>query len=428
MDKKNFITFSDALKSRAPAAFSSMVKPVGSMCNLNCTYCYYLDKAPTIYDNHQGLMSEAVLERYIGQYITLNQSPEILFVWHGGEPLMAGLDFYRKVIKLQNTHASGKKIVNTLQTNGVLLNDEWCNFFQRNKFLIGVSIDGPKDLHDAYRRSKNGNPTFDRVMAAINMMNHYGVEYNTLTVISNLSENRGTEVYRFLKSIGSRYMQFLPVVEYCVRDQRYANPIIAKPGTVDSSLSPWSVSAKGYGKFMTDVFDEWVINDVGSYFVQSFDATLAQYVGVKPGLCTFSETCGDALVVEYNGDVYSCDHFVYPDYKLGNIMETDLLRLFLSPRQFKFGIDKRNLLPRECLRCSYYFACRGQCPKHRFLNTEHRDTGLNFLCEGLKHYFSHVEPYMHYMRDLLLQRKSPSLIMSWARIRMNKGNFSSMKT
>ncbi len=415
--KSNFITFNDAIKSRAPSAFSSMVKPVGSSCNLDCAYCYYLDKAPTLYNNRQPVMSPELLEEYIRQYIEGNEVPEVTFIWHGGEPLLAGLDYYKKAIALQRKYASGKTIINSLQTNGTLINADWCRLFHDHNFLIGISIDGPREIHDAYRVNKAGRPTFDKVMAAIQQMTQNGVEFNTLSVVNNLSESRGTEIYRFLKSIGSRFMQFLPVLEYTMPPDNNGRYIIVNPGTKNSVRAPWSVSPLGYGKFLTDVFDEWIINDVGKYFVQTFDMTLAQWVNAKPGLCIYSETCGDALVVEHNGDVYSCDHFVYPEFKLGNIMDEELGSLYRSPKQFEFGINKRNSLPRYCLRCKYYFACRGECPKHRFIKAESGEENLNALCEGFKYFFEHTEPYMDQMKSLLMQKKAPALVMDWARNR-----------
>lgn len=419
MKGKSYITFTDAMKSSSPAAFGSMIKPVGSACNLNCTYCYYLDKAQTIYAERQPVMSYEVLEKYIQQYICANEVTEVTFVWHGGEPLMAGLDFFKRAVLLQKKYASGKTIVNTLQTNGILINPDWAGFFHDNHFLIGVSIDGPRDIHDAYRVNKAGRPSFDRVISAIDLMRKHGVEYNTLSVVSNFSEGRGAEVYRFLKSAGTRFMQFLPAVEHFHGNENKTEgrPVIVKPDTAGSEMAPWSVSAIGYGHFMTDVFDEWIVSDVGSFFVQAFDNTLAQWAGVKPGLCVYSETCGDALIVEHNGDVYSCDHFVYPDFRLGNIQDEDLVSLYRSTKQFQFGINKRNSLPRYCLRCRYYFACRGECPKHRFLTTVTGETGLNALCEGFKFFFQHVEPYMEYMTMLLRQKKAPALVMSWAQAR-----------
>ncbi len=415
--KKKYITFTDAVKSSAPSAFSSMVKPVGSACNLDCSYCYYLDKASSIYEDRQPVMNPALLENYTRQYIEANEVPEVTFIWHGGEPLVAGLDYYRKAMEFQRKYAGGKRIINSLQTNGTLLNADWCKFFNENHFLIGISIDGPRDIHDSYRVNKAGRPTFDRVLTGIGLMVQHRVEYNTLSVVNNLSEGRGAEVYKFLKSLGSRFMQFLPAVEHVIPGRGDDRPLIVKPGTEGSVMAPWSVSALGYGRFMTDIFDVWVLSDVGSYFVQAFDMTLAQWVGAKPGLCVYSETCGDALVVEHNGDVYSCDHFVYPEFRLGNILEDELADLYRSQKQFDFGINKRNMLPRICMRCEYYFACRGECPKHRFLRTEYGEENLNALCAGFKHYFKHVTPYMDQMKNLLLQKKAPALVMDWARKR-----------
>ncbi len=422
MKGTSYITFNDALKCRSPVAFSSMVKPVGSVCNLSCKYCYYLDKAKSIYGGRVPVMSHNLLEEYIRQYISANEMPEVSFVWHGGEPLLAGLDFYRKAVTLQRKYASGKTIVNSLQTNGILLNTDWASFFHDNKFLIGLSLDGPLDIHDACRINNAGRPSFEKVIEAAELMKRRKVEFNTLSVVSKVSEGRGAEVYRFLKSVGSRFMQFLPAVEIVDNPQNGSSgrPVITCPGTMPSKIASWSVSAMGYGTFMTDIFDEWVVNDVGSCFVQAFDTTLALWAGVKPGLCSYSETCGDALIVEHNGDVYSCDHFVYPEFKLGNIMEDDLVSLYKSPKQFQFGINKRNTLPRYCLRCRYYFACRGECPKHRFLISETGESGLNALCEGYRHYFSHVEPYMDYMTYLLSRHKAPALVMDWAKAKRSR--------
>jgi len=415
--RSNYITFNDAVKIGTLTAFSSMVKPTGSSCNLDCDYCYYLDKAPTIYENRQPVMSPELLEEYIRQYIEANEVPEVTFIWHGGEPLLAGLEYYKKAIEFQRKYAAGKAIINSLQTNGTLIGADWCKFFHDNRFLIGLSIDGPRNIHDAYRINKAGRPTFDKVMAAVRQMTQYGVEYNTLSVVNNLSEGHGAEIYSFLKSIGSRFMQFLPALEYTMPEDNDGRNNIVSPGTKGSFRAPWSVSPLGYGQFLTDIFDEWVLADVGEYFVQTFDMTLTQWVGAKPGLCVYSETCGDALVVEHNGDVYSCDHFVYPEYKLGNIMDEELLALYRSPKQFEFGINKRNSLPRFCLRCKYYFACRGECPKHRFIKAENGEDNMNALCEGFKYYFEHVEPYMDQMRNLLMEKKAPALVMEWARNR-----------
>lgn len=415
---KNSLTFADALKMKKPVAFSTMVKPIGSKCNLDCTYCYYLDKAE-LYDNQQPTMSEELLEEYIRQYIEANDVPLVTFCWHGGEPLLAGLPYYRKAIEFQNKYKGEKEISNTLQTNGILVDEQWCEFFKENNFLIGISIDGPKDIHDAFRVNKGGQPTWDKVMRAVKMCADMGVEYNTLSVVNNMSEGRGAEIYRFMKSIGSRFMQFLPAVEYVVDTTEGGRPAIVSPNSVENAYrAPWSISAKGYGKFLNDVFDEWVLQDVGIYFVQMFDVALAQWVGAQPGLCAFSDTCGDALIVEHNGDVYSCDHFVYPQYLIGNIKDDELWTLIKSNKQFKFGINKRNTLPTECLRCKWYFACRGECPKHRFERSANGELNKNTLCEAFQIFFKHIDPYMKYMAQMLSEQKPPALVMNWAKQRM----------
>lgn len=360
-------------------------------------------------------MDEDVLEEYVRQYIELNTAPVVTFCWHGGEPLLAGKDYFRRIIELQRKYSGDKKIENTVQTNGILMDGEWCGFFRDHGFLVGISLDGPEDIHDAYRKDRGGQATFGRVMKAVEMMSVAGVEFNTLSVVNNLSEGRGGDVYRFLKSAGSRYMQFLPAVEYV------AGGNIVPPGTQGSERAEWSVSAEGFGRFMNDVFDQWVTGDVGRCYVQMFDAALSHYVGLQPGLCSMAETCGDALVVERNGDVYSCDHFVYPQYRLGNIMETDMRSMLQSGRQFSFGLAKRNSLPGQCAGCKWLFACRGGCPKHRFDTTASGEDGLNTLCMGYNMFFSHADPYMRFMAERLMAKQPPALVMGWARRRMGIG-------
>ena len=441
--------FTDAQKLTRPTAFTTMIKPVGSLCNLDCDYCYYLGKAD-LYGGHQPKMSDELLERYISQYIEAVQVPTVTFCWHGGEPLLAGIDFFEKAVALQEKYRGTKQIENSLQTNGILVNPEWCDFFRRNNFLIGISIDGPKDIHDAYRHDRGGHPTFDRVMRAVEMMAVSGVEYNTLSTINNRCAGQGKRVYEFMRSI-SRYMQFLPVVEKVLpltppfmeggakdvagNQSRMRYPIVPpdwsdgsvvmseflpQSGEVRRRLSviaPWSITPKAFGKFMCDIFDEWVINDVGERFVQLFDITLAQWCGVQPSLCAFCPTCGDGLVVEHNGDVYMCDHFVYPEYRLGNIGEEHLRDLQRKPELFRFGVEKRNSLPSDCRKCEFLFACRGECPKHRFATTRRGEKGLNTLCEGYKHFFEYTAPYMQQMRSLLEQGREASQIIPWARQR-----------
>ena len=410
----NTIHFADAQRLTRPTAFTTMIKPVGSLCNLDCDYCYYLGKAD-LYGGHQPKMSDELLERYISQYIEAVQVPTVTFCWHGGEPLLAGIDFYEKAVALQNRYRGTKQIENSLQTNGLLINPDWCDFFRENNFLIGLSIDGPKDIHDAYRHDRGGHPTFDRVMRGLEMMAISGVEYNTLSTINNRSAGQGKRVYQFMRSV-SKYMQFLPVVEHTLPTPS-GRAAIVPPGTEGAKAAPWSITPKAFGKFMCDIFDEWVIGDVGERFVQLFDITLAQWYGVQPGLCAFCPTCGDGLVVEHNGDVYMCDHFVYPEYRLGNIGTEHLADMQRKPELFRFGLEKRNSLPSDCRRCEYLFACRGECPKHRFATTRRGEKGLNALCEGYKHFFEYTAPYMQQMRHLLEQGLEAKHIIPWARQR-----------
>ncbi|MBR4038024.1 MAG: anaerobic sulfatase maturase [Tidjanibacter sp.] len=416
MSRKKIVTFDDARKMVGPTIFSSMLKPSGSTCNLDCHYCYYLDKAEQ-YGGRQALMSDELLESYIRQFIAANEGDEVLFCWHGGEPLLAGKEYFRRAIEYQQRYAEGKQISNTIQTNGTLLDREWCELFAENNFLVGISLDGPEDIHDAFRRTKGGAPTFSRVMQGVRLMQEMGVEYNTLSVVNALCEGRGGEIYRFFRDeVGSRYMQFLPAVEHVI-EREGRRPLIVSPSAEGATLAEWSVSAEGYGRFLCDIFDRWVVSDVGQVFVQIFDATLAGWCGIAPGLCTLAETCGDALAVEHNGDVYPCDHFVYPEYLLGNIASDSLSDIYHSPLRQEFALDKRNTLPRECMKCRFFHCCHGECPKHRF------DKGVdgspkNRLCEGLKMWFAHSEPYMLYMRELLARGMSPAFVMPYARKRM----------
>ena len=383
--KNPTITLDEAARlSGGPVAFNLMIKPAGSSCNLGCHYCYYLDKAE-LYGGMQPKMSLDMLEKIVKEYIAANDTPEVTFNWHGGEPLVMGLDFYRKAVEYQNKYSDGKIIHNTLQTNGTMITPESAEFFRRNDFLIGISIDGPQDVHDRYRKDKGGFPTYHKVMRGLGILRSAGVEFNTMTAVSKASEGRGQEVYGFLKSIGSRYMQFMPVMEL-----------------VNGKIGEWSVSSAGFGRFMCDVFDAWVQNDVGRYFVNLFDATLANYCGLQPGLCIYGQTCGGNTVIEHNGDVYPCDHFVYSDCLIGNISSMTLREMAASPEQMKFGLDKRNSLPERCRRCIYGFLCHGECPKHRFDHTEDGEPGLSSLCEGYFMFYKHTAPYMLKMKEQLL--------------------------
>ncbi len=415
------LTLDDALRINGPMAFNIMLKPAGSLCNLDCQYCYYLDKSE-IYGGREPRMSIDMLEEVVREYIQANDVPEVTFNWHGGEPLILGLDFYKKALEFERRYADGKIIHNTLQTNGTLITREWADFFRDNGFLIGISIDGPQDIHDRYRKDKAGKPSFERVMAGLRLLLQGGVEFNTMSTVNRFSEGRGLEVYQFLKGLGSRYMQFMPVVEHVKypvdrngKPLKQARPFIVNPSAEGSALAPWSVSDIGFGRFMCDIFDWWVRHDVGVIYVNLFDATLANWCGVMPGSCSYAAACGGNAVIEHNGDLYPCDHFVYPEYRLGNITDKGIREMMQSDKQVRFGTDKRGALPARCIRCEYLFACNGECPKHRFNKTENGDTGLNALCEGYRMFYSHVEKYMDIMRSLLEQGRAPAEIMSLLR-------------
>ena len=397
-------SYEDIVKRNERRGFTSMVKPVGSLCNMRCKYCYYLDKA-ALYNNHQPQMSDELLENYIRANIEGNNSPVIAFAWHGGEPLLSGKEFFRKAVALQQKYAEGRTVENSIQTNGLLVDDEWCAIFRDNNFLVGVSIDGPESIHDAHRVDAGGQPTFARVMRGIEKLYRNRVEYNTLTTINIHSEGRGAEVYNFLRGI-SVFMQFLPVAELLC-DGRIQSPEAQK-----ADIAPWSVSARGFGEFMCDIFDIWVKKDVGRRYVQLFDATLALMVGVQPSVCSLCETCGSGLTVEHNGDVYCCDHFVYPEYKIGNIHTDRLADLAYCDRQFEFGVAKRALLPRECRHCKFYNLCHGECPKHRFIDDNRGEYGKNYLCEGYKLFYEHTQTAMERMKNLILDGKPAAEIMN----------------
>lgn len=386
-----------------------MLKPAGAMCNLACEYCYYLEKSHMYNEGPKTLMSDSLLEHFVKQYIESQTTPNVLFLWHGGETMMRPLSFYQKALQLQKKYARGRMIDNAFQTNGTMLTDEWCRFFKENNWLVGVSIDGPKEVHNAYRQNRLGQPSFDQVMRGINLLNKHGVMWNAMAVVNDLNVKHPQEFYRFFKSIGCRYIQFTPIVERFAthEDGRH----LATPDQKDCSLAHFSVTPEDWGDFLCTIFDEWVRNDVGQYFIQIFDATLANWVGVDPGLCTMARSCGHAGVMEFNGDVYSCDHFVFPEYKLGNIRQNTLLEMMYSERQLEFGRKKQGSLPGQCRSCGYLFACNGGCPKDRFAQTADGEPNLNYLCKGYHQYFKHVAPYMDYMKNELMSQRPPANVM-----------------
>ena len=420
---KTNILFTDALKLKRQNAFHVMLKPAGPVCNLDCTYCYYLEKKKLYPGKKDFKMPDELLEEFVKQFIEANQIPVITFTWQGGEPTLMGLDFYKKAIELQKKYAGGKTIENSFQTNGTRLSEDWCRFFSENKILVGISIDGPEHNHDHYRRTPSGGATFKRVMKGIELLQKHKVEFNTLSCVNDYNVHFASETYRFLKSIGSVFLQFLPIVERKATNQaENLLSLVANDYQKPAEVTNWSVNGKDFGKFLATIFDEWVRRDVGRYYVQIFDATLANYVGEMPGICVFAETCGDALVMEHNGDIFSCDHYVYPEYYMGNILEKPMIDLVKSQRQFDFGIDKRNKLPRYCLQCEVRYACQGECPKHRFLKTPDGKPGLNYLCEGYRMFFHHVEPFMEFMAKELKNKRAPANIMNY----MKNGQISQM--
>ncbi|MGF1678454.1 MAG: anaerobic sulfatase-maturation protein [Candidatus Methylacidiphilales bacterium] len=403
-------------KQKKSLPFHIMTKPIGPLCNLDCKYCFYLEKEKLFPSNEDFKMRDDVLETYIRNYIRSQNTPEVSFAWQGGEPTLLGLEYFKRIVQLQNRHRGAKTIHNALQTNGTLLDDDWCAFLTKNRFLVGLSIDGPSALHDAYRVDKKQRPTFDRVMHGLSLLKKHGTEFNTLTVVNAVNVKQPLEVYRFLKEIGSGFIQFIPLVERVADDAaRSIHLDLAAPsgtGLATSPVTSWSVPAESYGEFLCSIFDEWVRHDVGHVFVQLFDVTLGNWIGAGSGLCVFSETCGSALAMEHNGDVYSCDHYVYPEYRLGNLMNQSLGSMANSDQQLKFGLDKKDSLPRYCRECEVRFACHGECPKHRFIRTPDGEPGLNYLCAAYKTFFNHVTTPMNLMTGLLRQQRPPSLIMN----------------
>lgn len=365
-----------------------MLKPVGSRCNLACSYCYYLDK-----QRHEE-MSDEMLELFIRQYLEAQTQPEVLFTWHGGEPLLRPISFYQKALQMQQRYARGRTIDNCLQTNGTLLTAEWCQFLHDNRFLVGISIDGPQELHDAYRQSPRHQSTWQQVMLAIDLLNKYDVMWNAMATVNHITADKPQDFYRFFREIGCQYLQFTPVVE-----------------RIHNEVADYSVSPDQWGSFLCGVYDEWITQDVGKVFVQLFDATLANWVGEPPGLCSMSPLCGRCAAMESNGDVYSCDHFVFPEYLLGNIRSDTLTSMLYGERQQKFGRDKLEALSRQCRECPYLFACHGECPRNRFVSDIYGEPHHNYLCKGYHQFFSHVAKDMDIMKGELEAGRAPANVM-----------------
>jgi uncharacterized protein len=396
-------------------AYNVMVKPVGARCNLNCKYCYYLEKENLYRDSHISIMTDNVLENFIKQFIQSQSAPVVSFIWQGGEPMLAGLEFYRKAVDYQKYYAAGRKVINAFQTNGTLIDEKWCRFFRDHNFLVGVSVDGPEKFHDHYRPDKHGSGSWQRVMKGIRLLKDHNVDFNTLTVINDYNADHPIEVYEFLKSIGSRFHQYIPIVEQEASDGgNYPLSLVSPDYTGKTHITEWSVSPTQLGNFYISIFDRWVKNDVGSVFVQMFDVMLANWVNEPCGLCVYDKTCGTAAVLEHNGDLYSCDHFVYPENLLGNILDKPLLSMMLSDRQKKFGASKRAALPPTCLNCAFLEICNGGCPKNRVQAEPGSEKGLNYLCSGLKNLYTHVTPYMNFMAAELRNKRAPANVMKWS--------------
>ena len=401
----------------APKLFHAMAKPIGSTCNLDCTYCYYLSKEKLAQGPGTGRMTDETLEAFIQQYIVGTTGDEVVFSWQGGEPTLLGLDFFRKVIVFQKKHTKpGQRIENDLQTNGTLLDDEWCSFLKEHRFLVGLSIDGPKEIHDHYRVTKGGKPTFDLVFAAAQRLQRHGVPFNTLTCVHRFNGRKPLDVYRFLRQeLGSTYIQFIPIVEHKhferVAPQKWNDAELprdgepaARPGNPNSIVTDWSVDPDDWGYFLTKVFDRWLRDDIGKVMVNHFETLVAQHLGFPSQMCVYTENCGTGVAVENDGSVYSCDHYVYPEYRLGNVKTGRLDEMVFSGEQIKFGQSKSASLPQYCRQCAFLKDCWGECPKNRFIRTPDGEPGLNYLCRGFKTFFAHALPEVERIAATLSQQ------------------------
>lgn len=388
-----------------------MLKPAGAHCNLACKYCYYLEKNNLYQNTPRHLMSDEMLEQFTREYIEAQTMPQVLFTWHGGEPLMRSIDFYKKALALQKKYAHGKQIDNVIQTNGTLLTDEWCEFFAKNHWLVGISIDGPQEYHDHYRVTPAGKPSWEKVMQGIQLLKKHRVEWNAMAVVNAYNAEHPLEFYHFFRDNGCQYLQFTPIVERLTKHED-GRTLASLADDREIPLADASVTPQQWGNFLCTIFDDWVRHDVGKTFVEIFDCTLANWMGVLPGICAYSKECGHAGVMEHNGDVYSCDHFVFPEYKLGNIRDQSLIDMLYGEKQQAFSRLKHTSLPRQCKECDMEFACHGECPKNRFEKDKYGEPGLNYLCQGYYQYYSHVAPYMDFMKRELLAQRPPANIMN----------------
>lgn len=406
----------------ATRRYHAMVKPIGSICNLDCTYCYYLHKKELLGSSSKFQMSDEILETHIRQYIEGQDAPEVVFTWQGGEPTLLGIGFFKKVVEFEQKYKKpNQRVENDLQTNGVLLDDEWADFLHKHNFLVGLSIDGPEDLHDTFRVANNGSPTFEKVFAASRLLHKYHVPFNSLTVINRVNARRPLDVYRFLRrEVRPREMQFIPCVEpkvfRSIAPQKWDAHMLpekgspaARPGNADSIVTDWSVDPDDWGTFLIKVWDEWYKRDYGKAFVNLFETAIAQWMGMEAQICVYHDFCGKGVALEHDGNLYSCDHYVYPEYRLGDIMETSSSRMVFSDRQKKFGFAKSKDLPQYCRECKYIFACNGECPKNRLIRTPAGEPGLNYLCAGLKRFWEHIDRYMN---EIISRVQRDQLVLS----------------
>ena len=387
-----------------------MLKPVGASCNLRCKYCYYLEKANLYKDAPTRVLSEEMLERFTKEYIEAQTMNEVLFTWHGGETMMRPLSFFKKAVELQRKYGRGRRISNAIQTNGTLITDEWCEFLRENHWLVGVSIDGLQEFHDEYRRTASGKPSWQQVMRGIRMLKKHGVEWNAMAVVNDFNADYPLDFYHFFKDNGCKYLQLSPIVERIV-EHGDGRRLASLQDADDAPLADFSVSPEQWGNFLCTIFDEWVRHDVGRTYVEIFDCTLANWVGKELGICVFAKECGHAGVMEFNGDVYSCDHFVFPEYRLGNINSQTMVEMLYGEQQRKFSLLKHKSLPLQCLQCEWEFACHGECPKNRFITDRYGNPGLNYLCKGYHRYFEHVAPYMDFMKSEYQHQRPPANVM-----------------
>ncbi len=400
-----------------PQGFHVVAKPIGPACNLNCEYCFYLEKQALFGPHENYRMSDDVLRAFIAGYITSQPTPAVEFVWQGGEPVLLGLDFFRRVVELQKPFSGTKTITNSLQTNGTLLSDEWCAFLRKHNFLVGVSIDGPKEIHDRYRKDRKGKGSFDRAMTGLKLLQKHGVEYNVLAVVARETARAPFEVYNFFEGEGIEFVQFSPVVERLSGPEgrrmglKLAGPAPLNKATEEVEAAPWSVIPGEYGDFLIAIYEKWVRRDVGRVFIMNFEWALNAWIGNPSPVCVHAGQCGRSLVIEHSGDVYACDHCVYPEYRLGNVATDRLSAMVERSLESGFGIAKETALPRWCRECDVLAACRGGCPKHRFATTWYGESGLHYLCEGYKKFFLHIRKYLRAMATLLENGLPASRVM-----------------